>query len=291
MTATRTISRWLFRIAPALTFLLLLSPAAPALQAEEIIDWTREPIWPSELDLGSNSAANAVITHNNHIQLFGITPGFLSDPVGLADPKDGPSTVEDPGPDWLQVTAGNDNPFFDLRSPGDPGGVGFYKVHTQMQLFDSPNTGCAVALQAVTPAGRESDGVDDGPTVVSPAVSLFHTLDDGTAIQGFVGKNMKVNSHWSGQLNQSVRYGMAVQRPLLPAGPNGDANFYVFMEALGHYRYDAAANPGAINNLDVLPGVHYRLAPNWWMSGGYIVPVTTARPETNHWQITCSFQF
>jgi len=288
MILTKTITRWLIRTAPGLTFLLLL---APALQAEEIIDWTHEPLWPRELDLGPNSAASAFTTHNNHIQLFGITPGFLSDPVGLADPTDPPVAADDSGPDWLQVTAGNDNPFFDLRRPGDPGGIGFYKLHTQVQLVDSPNTGCTVALQAVTPAGRESDGVDDGQTVVSPALSLFHSLDDGTAIQGFVGKNVNVGSHWSGQLNQSVRYGMAVQRPLLPAGPNGDANFYVFMEALGHYRYDIVSNPGSPNAVDVLPGVHYRLAPNWWMSGGYIVPVTTAKPDTNHWQITCSFQF
>ena len=292
MKATRTITRWLTRIAPVLPLLLLLSPAAPApLQAEEIIDWTPDSVLSRVLDPQSTGAASAFNAHNNRIQLFGITPGFLSDPVGLADPSDSPAAAADQGPDWLQVTAGTDNPFFDLRNPGDPGGVGFYKLHTQVQLVDSPNTGCAVTVQAVTPAGREADGVEDGPTVVSPAVSLFHALDDGTAIQGFVGKNVNLNSRWSGQLNQSVRYGMAVQRPLLPAGPNGDANFYVFCEALGRYHYEAAANPGPLSNLDVLPGVHYRLAPNWWMSGGYIVPVTTARPDTNHWQITCSFQF
>ena len=289
MISTKTITAWLIRIAPALPFLLLL--AASALQAEEIIDWTHETLWPSQLDAGPNSVASATNGHSNRIQLFGITPGFLSDPVGLADPSDPPAAADDSGPDWLQVTAGNDNPFFDLRTPGDPGGIGFYKLHTQVQLFDSPNTGCTIAVQAVTPAGRESDGVDDGSTVVSPAFSLFHSLDDGTAIQGFVGKNVNVGSHWSGQLNQSVRYGMAVQRPLLPAGPNGDANFYVFMEALGHYRYDAGSNPGSPNTVDVLPGVHYRLAPNWWMSGGYIVPVTPAKTDANCWQITCSFQF
>jgi hypothetical protein len=289
MTASRNITRRLTWIAPGLTFVLLLSPAA--LQAEDVTDWTHPPTLSLGLDPDPNGAANVLNARSHRIQLFGIVPGFLSDPVGLADPTDAPSPAEDAAPDWLQVTAGNDNPFFDLRSPGDPGGVGFYKLHTQVQLFDSPNTGCAIAVQAVTPAGRESDGVDDGSTVVSPALSLFHSLDDGTAIQGFVGKNVNVSSHWSGQLNQSVRYGMAVQRPLLPAGPNGDANFYVFLEALGHYRYDSVANPGPLNNVDVLPGVHYRLAPNWWMSGGLVVPVTTARTDANRWQITCSFQF
>ena len=102
------------------------------------------------MDSTANNAANA---NNNRFQLFGITPGFLSDPVGLTDPNDPSTPADDSGPDWLEVTAGNDNPFFDLRSPGDPGGVGFYKLHTQVQLFDSPHTGCTVAVQAVTPAG------------------------------------------------------------------------------------------------------------------------------------------
>lgn len=279
MTLAKTITSYL-------TCLLLASPAL--LRAEEIIDWTHEPLWPREIDFTPNGTVN---NRPNRIQLFGITPGFLSDPVGLSDPSDPPTPADDSGPDWLQITAGNDNPFFDLRSPGDPGGVGFYKLHTQMQLFDSPNTGCTIAVQAVTPAGRESDGVEDGATVVSPTVSLFHSLDDGTAIQGFVGKNVNVNSRWSGQLDQSVRYGMAVQRPLLPAGPNGDANFFVFLEALGHYHYDATSSPGSATNVDVLPGVHYRLAPNWWMSGGFVVPVTSTQSNVNHWQITCSFQF
>jgi hypothetical protein len=292
MTATRTITRWLVWTAPGLTFLLLLSPGAPApLQAEEAIDWTHDPVLSRALDPQSNGAASILNARNHRIPLFGITPGFLSDPVGLADPNEAPSAAEDPAPDWLQVTAGNDNPFFDLRNPGDPGGVGFYKVLTQMQLFDSPHTGCAIAVQTVTPAGREFDGVEDGPTVVSPALSLFHALDDGTAIQGFVGKNVNVNPRWTSQLHQSVHYGMAVQRPLLPVGPNGDGNFYIFLEALGRYHYEAVANPGPLSNWEVLPGVHWRLAPNWWMSGGLIVPVTTARPDTNHWQITCSFQF
>ena len=184
MTATRTITRWPVWIAPGLPFLLLLSPCAPpSLQAEEAIDWTHDSVLSRTLDQQLNGAASVLNPRNNRIPLFGMTPGFLSDPVGLTDPRDAPSTAEEPAPDWFQVTAGNDNPFFDLRNPGDPGGVGFYKVHTQMQLFDSPNTGCAIAVQTVTPAGREFDGVEDGPTVVSPALSLFHALDDGTAIQ------------------------------------------------------------------------------------------------------------
>src|SRR5207237_911039 len=155
---------------------------------------------------GPNGAARP-----DRIRLFRISPGFLSDPVGLSDPDELPA-ADDSGPDWLQMSMGPDNPFFDLRRPGDPGGVGYYKVHTQVRLLESTHTGCAVALQAVTPAGREFDGLEDGPTVVSPSVALFHAMDDGTAIQGFVGKHVNLNSNWTGQqLHQSVQYGMAVQ--------------------------------------------------------------------------------
>ena len=288
MNTTRTHHRRAAWIAPALS-LLLLPPAA--VRAEDVIDWGRDSILPWDTDAEA-AAASANAARPNRIRLFGITPGFLSNPVGLSEP-DEPATNDpaDAGPDWLTVTMGPDNPFFDLRQPGDPGGVGYYRVHTQVQLFDSPNTGCAVSCQAVKPAGRDNDGLEDGPTVVSPAVSLFHALDDGTAIQGFVGKNVNLNSNWAGQLNQSVQYGMAVQHPILPTAPDGSGNLFVFVEALGRYHYDAVAGPGTANGLEVLPGLHWQMAPNWWMSGGVVLPVNTAPSSVNQWQFTCSFQF
>ena len=272
--------------------LLLLLPAA--LRAEEVIDWTRQPILPQDLDSEATASA-ASAARANRIRLFRITPGFLSDPVGLTDADEAPgddTAAADATPDWLTVTMGPDNPFFDLRRPGDPGGVGYYRVNTQMQLFDTRSTGCAVSCQAVKPAGRDNDGLDDGPTVVSPAFSLFHELEDGTAIQGFVGKHVNLDSNWTGQLDQSVQYGMAVQRPILPAGPDGSGNVFLFVEALGRYRYDAGtAGAGTGNAVEVLPGVHWQMAPNWWMSGGVVLPVNTAPTSVNQWQFTCSFHF
>ena len=122
-------------------------------------------------------------------------------------------------------------------------------------------------------------------------MALFHALDDGTAIQGFVGKNVNLTSNWTGQLNQAVQYGMAVQRPILPAGTDGSGNVFVFVEALGRYRYDAATLAGTPNAVEVLPGLHWQMAPNWWMSGGVVLPMTTAPTSVNQWQFTCSFQF
>ena len=43
----------------------------------------------------------------------------------------------DSGPDWLSVAMGNDNPYFEFRQPGDPGGIGFYKWYSQVQVFDT----------------------------------------------------------------------------------------------------------------------------------------------------------
>ena len=297
MQQKRTITPRTGWIVPGLAALLTLFPAA--LRAEDVIDWGRDPILPSNLsfDPDADAGANA---RPNRIRLFRITPGFLSDPVGLTDVDDPLSsaasdpnpTTSDPSTDWLTVTMGNDNPFFDLRRPGDPGGVGYYKVHSQVQLLDSPNTGCTVALQAVTPAGRENNGVDDGPTVISPQFSLFQSLDDGTAIQGFVGKHVNCNPRWTSQLDQAVQYGMALQRPVVTSRPDHGGSVYVFVEALGRYHYDTTTSATPLSALDVLPGLQWQLAPNWWMSGGLVVPMTAAdRTESNQWQITCSFQF
>ena len=88
---------------------------------------------------------------------------------------------------------GNDNPYFDFRRSNDPGGVGYTRVNTQVQLFDTSRTACSVGLQAVTPSGQEFDGLGDkfGTTAVTPGVSLFHMLDDdATALQAYVGKHM-----------------------------------------------------------------------------------------------------
>ena len=139
---------------------------------------------------GNGSTSDA---RSRGIYLFRI-PAYLGDPVGLDqdDPTNlGLPSSPDSGPDWLQFAMGNDNPYFDLRRRGDPGGVGYYKIASQVQLFDSPKTGCSLALQGVTPAGLEQGGNADGATVFRPAITLFHELNDGTGLQGFVGRQMR----------------------------------------------------------------------------------------------------
>jgi hypothetical protein len=277
--------RWLLALAG------LLIPAA--VQAQSDPNSATQRVWTSDLDVTAlQDSTGPPRPRANRIQLFRIVPGFLSDPVGLEtdDPRD---TTPDSGPEWLQLTVGSDNPYFDIRRPGDPGGVGYYKLHSQVQVFDSGATSFALALQAVTPAGLDQDGIQDGPTVVSPALCLFHTLDDGTGIQGFIGKNMDLNpTSLSRPIHRNLQYGVALQRPVLDTGPDKIGSFYVFVEALGRYRYTATTSgPPAV--WEMVPGVHWRLSENVWLSGGVLMPVGAAQPsrDMHLWQLTCSFQF
>jgi hypothetical protein len=284
-----------------LALLLALAPAVPALRAGDLPDCSGERVVPLDVDLAlPTSDTPPSPPRPDRIRLFRIVPAFLSDPVGLdddtpADPNGTPAQPDD-GPSWLQVAIGNHNPFLDFRYAGDPGGVGYTRVDTRVQLLDLPSTGCTIGFQAVTPAGAQQGGIEDGPTVICPAFSLFHALDDGTAFQGFVSKNLHVASPAnltdslarSNQLSRSVQYGMAVQRPLLPQLNN----VYLFVEALGRYRYDLETSTGPAASLDMLPGMYLKLSESWWLSGGVILPVNHDRPrDARLWQVTCSFQF
>ncbi len=258
---------------------------------EDVYAPANDPVLPRDPALWTDPTS-APNLGPNRVRLFRMQPGFLSSPVGLDTDPD-PVKDDDGGLDWLNVTMGNDNPFFDVRLPGDPGGVGFFKIHTQIQLFDSKTTGVALNVQAVTPAGRESDGVQDGQKVLSPSLSVFHTLDDGTAIQGFVGKHVPLApTAASGSLQQGLQCGLAVQRPLWLEHAERPEGCYFFVGALGRYR-----NPDLgvqTTSWDMLPGLHWQVTPSTFMTGSMILPVsgtTPTRTDLNQWQLTLSWQF
>jgi hypothetical protein len=230
--------------------------------------------------------------------LFRIQPAFATDPVGL---DGGDDTLPDeklpepdPGPDWLNISYGNDNPYFDFRQRGDPGGLGFYRVWTQVQLLDLDRTSCSLAFQAVTPAGQENNGLPDylGPKVVSPGLSLFHSFDEETALQGYVGKHVPLQYSGTGYVQKDLQYGMALQRSLagLPA-LDPFKNLYVSVGALGQYRLERdATRPPMV--WEVMPGVQWKMADNCWVSGGMILPVGSTRTDAaGHWQVTLRFKF
>jgi hypothetical protein len=279
--------------------LFCLGRPAP-LRAQQWVPWGDDRPAPGTPDLTpwlTAPATSAAPPRGNRLRLFRFQPGFLAEPLGLQDddPQPEPGSLPpaaDTGPDWVSVSMGNDNPYFEFRQPGDPGGLGFYRVDTQVQLFDTGKTGCALNLRTVTPAGLQFNGLPDGPTVVSPSLGVFHSLTDGTALQGFVGKNMPLmHADWQVPIRRSVQYGMALQRPLAPGGPEELRNVYLSVGALGQAQVDGGSlRPSPMG---VLPGMHWHVSDSCWMSGGVMLPLapTTRVDSSPQWQLTCSFQF
>jgi hypothetical protein len=267
-------------------------------------DFWRQPLVLPMLQPWASSTSCAGLAlpaeREPRIRLFGIQPGFLGDPVGLQSDDDPPAGSADalaaPDPDAdllsrLEVVIGTDNPFFDFRSPYDPGGVGYYKLYSQYQLIDSGTTCWSVGLEAVAPAGLEQDGVARGPTVLSPTLSWYQDLGSGTALQGFVCKHIHANSRWADRLEQSIHYGMAIQSPLIDATSNSCGCVHMFMAALGRCQAESFTGRQAGANFEMLPGLHWQVRENWWLSGGVVVPIGPDRYEGGLWQITCSWRF
>jgi hypothetical protein len=262
-------------------------------------DLWREPILPRDLATISSSQGGDLpsFLRGNPCRLFRMP---TTDPVGLDLDNDTPANEAEAAggscqPDStsdgrLKVAIGSDNPYFDFRRPGDPGGIGYYRLYSQVLVFDNDKTGLSMGFQAVTPAGLEGDGVADGPTILSPHFAWFHEIAGGTAIQGFVGKNLRANSHWSDSLGQQINYGLALQSPLPGIESTPSRSVHMFLEALGRYRMDG--DPTQHGNWDLLPGLHWQLNESWWMSGGVLMPLGgTPRLDAHLWQITCSWQF
>jgi hypothetical protein len=256
-------------------------------------------------DVFSSTPTAAPINRIPRLRLFRIAPGFLADPLGMQDDDfTMPGVTSMPGsslsatrtdaadgPEWIQVGMGSDNPYFDLRRPGDPGGFGYFRVNTQVSLLDTASTACSLGIQAVTPAGAQFGGLPDGPTVFTPAFSVFHAINDRLALQGFVCKNVPLsNADNVGWLQRNLQYGLALQRPLLADGPERLRNVFFTVGALGQISPERD-NLRLIPNYDVLPGLQWHVHDNWWMSSAVLVPLGSVRAAPGQWQLTCSLQF
>ncbi len=220
--------------------------------------------------------------------MFGMVPGFLNQPLGLDEDTEsndetgaslpGSATATNTG--GLQLLMGNDNPYFDPRLPGDPGGIGYFRVYSQMQLVETGKTSVCLNFQAITPTGQQYGGLNNGPTVLCPAMSLFQELGLGTALQGFVGQNVRAPMHGNEPFSQNLKYGMGVQCPLMEFG-GPDRGLYVFMQALGRYYYDGDHPNGRLGNWNFLPGVHLHVNDKCWFS----------LSASKYRLFTCSWQF
>ncbi|HTU91747.1 MAG TPA: hypothetical protein VMF69_16810 [Gemmataceae bacterium] len=236
------------------------------------------------------------------LRLFRFAPGFLADPLGMLDDDSGmpgmpglagaspAPTTEDSGPEWIQFGMGSDNPYVDLRLPGDPGGYGYSRVNTQVSLLDSQKTACSFGVQAVTPTGAQFGGLPDGPTVVIPDFSVFHALNDRLALQGFVSKNVPISDASGTALQRNVQYGLALQRPLFDGASEGWRNLFVTVGALGQLAPDGNSLR-LVPNYDVEPGFQWHVNDSWWLSSAMLMPVGTVRTSPGQWQLSCSLQF
>jgi hypothetical protein len=225
----------------------------------------------------------------SRLQLFRMPPAFL---VGVPwlEQDAGPLTEAEAGPEWVSLAVGNDNPFFDFRPRGEAGGVGYNRLFSQVQLFDDSRTACSLVLQAVTPAGVQFDGLPDnrGATVLTPALSIYHLLDDdGTALQLTLNKPLAVANPAAQAIRQDLQCGLAVHTPLSSDGRAVLSAFHVSVEALGQYRGETRTPL----TWDVLPGLHWKPADNWRISGAMALPLEKADANVRSWQITCALQF
>lgn len=251
---------------------------------------------PSLVPLGLIAAPADPVTPGSagRVQLFRVQPAFMVSIPWLDqdDRTQGGQKAPEPdvGPEWITFLAGNDNPYFDFRDRREPGGVGYNRIVTQVQLFDDARTACSLMLNAVTPAGTQFDGVPDhaGPTVVTPGLSLYHTLDDGTAVQVCVNKHVGVSNPVAQPFRRDLQCGLAVARPVTTDDRDPLRRLYVSVEALGQTRTDRSPV-----TWDVLPGLHWQPADNWRVSGALSVPVDRGDSNLNvrYWQITCAVQF
>ena len=259
-------------------------------------NWRNRDLW-RDLWNASSRANDDAAARTARCRLFRMPSAFPENPISLGQDADssGPDANSISSPDVdadsrLVAAFGNDNPFLDFRRPGDPGGVGFSRFYSQYLIVDNGSLGVSLGFQAVRPAGRESDGAAEGPTILSPNVALFYDLGDGTALHGFVGKNLNARSRWADDVENNIRYGVALQTPVPYLANNPGRGLHFFVEALGIYKFDAEQTTSP-PNLEIIPGLHFKLNENWWMSGGFLLPVNAPRSDAKFWQLTCAWQF
>jgi hypothetical protein len=295
----------LIRISP----FRFVSAVVVLLGARSVHGQTPEPVWPEApqrplvpFDLSANFAGpDPGKASAQRVRLFMMPTGGVND---LTARDFGTAAVEpgilpqgaDPTADLgLDATFDADNPYFDFRLPGDPGGVGYQRFQTGWQVLDTSDTGLSLNCQAVTPAGLQADGLANGPTWLSPGVSCSQRLGEDAGLQAFVSKNLRPQLRGGDSLEGTMRYGFALHQacPLLDGWTPG--RVFWFMEAVGNVRTDELASSygNALPKLVVLPGLHFQTAPNCWLSGGVLVPVNSAGARTDQslWQVTCSWRF
>jgi hypothetical protein len=211
------------------------------------------------------------------IPLYRMMPGFLSDPANFARRDDDGDSQG--SADGILVNVGQDNPFFDPRGPADPGGAGYYRLFSQMQLLDTGSTSVCFGLKAWTPAGVDNGGVAEGHTYFAPGLGVFQDLGNGTGLHGFVGQHFCADAR-SANRQGATEYGMAMHCPVPGLVEPTSNGVYVYVQALGRYGYTNYID-GREMEMDLVPGVHWRISDTLWMS----------LAASRRGMLTCSWQY
>jgi hypothetical protein len=215
---------------------------------------------------------------SNPIRIFRMLPGFISDPLSLCGNDDDPS-VDGPasgsGPRGVTVSFGSDNPYLEPRSAGDPGGLGFLRFYSQVQVVDLGSTSVCFGMQAWTPAGIENGGVSQGPTVLSPGLAFYQDLGLGMGLHGFADLSYRTLK----QTGQS-HVGLAVQCPLHNWERPEDQEFFLFVQGLG-YTGPITGTYDRDLNWQLCPGVCWRVNDSFSMSVG----------AAKQGMLTCSWRY
>jgi hypothetical protein len=205
------------------------------------------------------------------LQMLGMPAGFIVNPIGITDDDDPPAV---PGSDRIDTerdlyfSFGSYNPYLDLRRPGDPGGVGYTKIYSQLQLFDVGRSCMALGLQAYTPAGIEMGGVANGPSYVVPALAWFQDLGNGAGLQSYIGQNIHASPRFTDRMNTNFHYGVAFHCPVPGTESTNEQGLFFYLQALGRYRFEDSGSTNGRPNWEFVPGIQWRLNGNCWMSVG-----------------------
>ena len=262
--------RWLLTSSVAVA-LLCQGFAFAQSPATSVVDSWQRPVIGKDLSTalyaGPDPVDSGPISPTPRILLFHMLPGFLSDPPELSGADDaaadaGTSSSPSGNQDGFVISFGDDNPFFDPRRPGDPGGVGFVRIHSQVQVLDWGSTSVCFGLRAWTPAGLENGGVQSGSTVMSPGIAVFQEIAAGSALHGFVDQSLH-NCYHQGPM----RCGVALDCPINGLDPVPDRSVFFFVQALGRLDY-GADRQGRSMNWAVVPGIQWRLSDTLGLSLG-----------------------
>ena len=103
-------------------------------------------------------------------------------------------------------------------------------------------------------------------------------------------KFLRANSAWrDGVIEGGFQYGVALQQPLSVVASDPGKGLFLFVEAQSRW---SDRDPAATRSWELVPGLHYRVSDNWWMSGGVLLPFGPTRDgSAGHWHLSCQWQY